>query len=369
MAQSGTTSARAVACRPVRLPPCRALALRRRSRLQRGGGHRRHPRAPCAPGSRRAAARGSSSWSTTPARTAPPSGCAAGRRRAHPGPAQRRQPRQGLLGAPRHARGRAASCGCTATPTARRRSPRCRRCSRDRRGRRRRRRLAPRAGRARRPPPAAAAPDRRAHVRRALPRSSLGEPTHDLFCGFKLWRGRRRRGGLRARSTSTAGRSTPRRSRSPARWATACARSASCGATARARGCRCRAWSCPSSASCWRRARHVRRQAERAAPSPPPIRRRRGPDGSARTGCRSAATSAAPSSRCSALAALALRRSPGCCCASRCKRRPLRRRRRATSSLDQMQYLNWLRQAAEHVLVGNLYDLAPGPRTSCIPGC
>jgi hypothetical protein len=36
--------------------------------------------------------------------------------------------------------------------------------------------------------------------------------------------------------------------------------------------------------------------------------------------------------------------------------------------LDQMQYLNWLRQASEHVLVGNLYDLAPGPRSFLHPG-
>jgi hypothetical protein len=36
--------------------------------------------------------------------------------------------------------------------------------------------------------------------------------------------------------------------------------------------------------------------------------------------------------------------------------------------LDQLQYLNWLRQASEHVLVGNLYDLAPGPRSFLHPG-
>jgi hypothetical protein len=36
--------------------------------------------------------------------------------------------------------------------------------------------------------------------------------------------------------------------------------------------------------------------------------------------------------------------------------------------LDQLQYLNWLRQAVEHVLVGNLYDLAPGPRCFLHPG-
>ena len=37
--------------------------------------------------------------------------------------------------------------------------------------------------------------------------------------------------------------------------------------------------------------------------------------------------------------------------------------------VDQLQYLNWLRQAGEHVAVGNLYDLAPGPNTSCTRAC
>ena len=36
--------------------------------------------------------------------------------------------------------------------------------------------------------------------------------------------------------------------------------------------------------------------------------------------------------------------------------------------LDQMQYLNWLRQAGEHGLISNLYDLADGPRTFLHPG-
>lgn len=35
---------------------------------------------------------------------------------------------------------------------------------------------------------------------------------------------------------------------------------------------------------------------------------------------------------------------------------------------DQMQYLNWTRQAGEHVLIENLYDLAPGPRSFLHPG-
>ena len=36
--------------------------------------------------------------------------------------------------------------------------------------------------------------------------------------------------------------------------------------------------------------------------------------------------------------------------------------------VDQMQYLNWLRQAGDHVLVENLYDLDDGPRTFLHPG-
>jgi hypothetical protein len=36
--------------------------------------------------------------------------------------------------------------------------------------------------------------------------------------------------------------------------------------------------------------------------------------------------------------------------------------------VDQMQYLNWLRQAGDHVLVENLYDLDPGPRSFLHPG-
>jgi hypothetical protein len=36
--------------------------------------------------------------------------------------------------------------------------------------------------------------------------------------------------------------------------------------------------------------------------------------------------------------------------------------------LDQLQYLGWIRQASEHVLVGDLYDLAPGPRSFLHPG-
>ena len=36
--------------------------------------------------------------------------------------------------------------------------------------------------------------------------------------------------------------------------------------------------------------------------------------------------------------------------------------------LDQMQYFNWLRQAADHGLIANYYDLKPGPRPFLHPG-
>jgi hypothetical protein len=36
--------------------------------------------------------------------------------------------------------------------------------------------------------------------------------------------------------------------------------------------------------------------------------------------------------------------------------------------VDQMQYLNWLRQAGDHVLIENLYDLDDGPRAFLHPG-
>ncbi len=36
--------------------------------------------------------------------------------------------------------------------------------------------------------------------------------------------------------------------------------------------------------------------------------------------------------------------------------------------VDQLQYLNWLRQAGHHIAVANLYDLAPGPHSFVHPG-
>ena len=112
----------------------------------------------------------------------------AARRRAHPGAAQRGQPRQGLLRAPRDA-GRARRPAAALRRRLRelvRLAPQA--AGRDRRGRRRRRRLAPRQGRA-----ASAAASRcgagSSGARSSLLcRAVLREPTSDLFCGFKLWR-------------------------------------------------------------------------------------------------------------------------------------------------------------------------------------
>ena len=36
--------------------------------------------------------------------------------------------------------------------------------------------------------------------------------------------------------------------------------------------------------------------------------------------------------------------------------------------VDQAQYLNWVREAGSHVLIGNVYDLEPGPRSFLHPG-
>ena len=181
----------------------------------------RHGDAACAAGSRRPAA----PWEIVVVDNASTDGTAeraraAARRRAHARAAQRRQPRQGLLGAPRDARRarRAAAAlrrrlrslaGVAAGPAVAALDEGADVVVGSR--------LAPR--RARRAPPAAAAPDRRAHVRRSCAALVLREPTRDLFCGFKLWRADGRGGRLRARRGSTAGRSTPRCWRSPARSA------------------------------------------------------------------------------------------------------------------------------------------------------
>ena len=328
------------------------LALRRRSRLQRGAVDPRRGRADARPargaGPPVGADRGRQ---REPGRHRRPARAAA-RRRAHPGPAQRRQPRQGLLRAPRHA-------GRARRPAAalRRRlrgsfAVAAHAAGRDRRGRRRRRRLAARRGRA-----ASAAASRcgagSSGARSSLLcRAVLREPTSDLFCGFKLWRADAAATPSTGARSSTAGPSTPRRSRSPARSASACARSGSSGTTARARGCRWLRVLVPVVRELAAARRHVRREVAR-----PGARVGRGRElrrlTCARSGWRWARWHSRPS--------------PGCCCASATKGGYV-----AGGDgflvLDQMQYLNWLRQSGSHLLIGNLYDLAPGPRTFLHPG-
>ena len=82
----------------------------------------------------------------------------------------------------------AASCACTATPTARPRWRRCRRCSRCSR--------TPTSSWARAWPRGPEVGQRQPLPRRIVGRSFvllcravLSEPTTDLYCGFKLWRG------------------------------------------------------------------------------------------------------------------------------------------------------------------------------------
>ena len=185
-----------------------------------------------------------------------------GRARA-PAP-QRAQPRQGLLDAPRHARG------------ARRAAPALRRRLREltalaaadaRADRGRRRGRGSRLAEARRSATASrCAGGSSGRSFQQLCRLVLREPTSDLFCGFKLWRARPRSMRIRA-PASRAGPSTPRCSRWRAPSATGSARPASCGRTARARasdGAHPRAGG----------ARAVRRAAPRApgsaAPGDPP---------------------------------------------------------------------------------------------------
>ncbi len=80
-----------------------------------------------------------------------------------------------------------------------------------------------------------------------LVRLVLREPTYDLFCGFKLWRGAAA-DAVFARQRVTAGPSTRSPPRWHAAWGSGCARSASAGVTARTPG-----WGCcgRSSPLCW----------------------------------------------------------------------------------------------------------------------
>ncbi len=38
-------------------------------------------------------------------------------------------------------------------------------------------------------------------------------------------------------------------------------------------------------------------------------------------------------------------------------------------TVDQLQYLNWIRQASDHGAVQNLYDLSESPRSFVHPAC
>ena len=185
-------------------------------------------------------------------------------RRAHPRPRQRRQPRQGLLRAPRHARRDAASCGCTATPTARPRSSRCRSCSSAIEHARRRGGL---AARVRRAGSHRRQPLRRRIVGRSfvlLCRAGAARADHATCSAASSCGARRPRPRSTGARSSTAGRSTPRRWRSRAPSASACARSASSGATARARASRWCGCSSPWCGSSRAARRHVRREVARA---------------------------------------------------------------------------------------------------------
>ena len=162
--------------------------------VQRGRGHRDHPRARCTPRSTGSGSGTRSSSSTTPAATARRT---SSRRSAIHSCAccatRRTSARADRCGA--GCWRRAGSCGCTATPTA------VRRC--DALGRmlelsgrlRRRRRLAAGRGRGGRAAPAAAAPDRGAQLRAALPRGAARAHARPVLRLQAVARGGRR-GGL-----------------------------------------------------------------------------------------------------------------------------------------------------------------------------
>ena len=349
--------------RPHRLTARAApVALRRRPRLQRGRGHRRDGRARCASG---LDAHG------------PPVGADRGRQREHrrhrrrwsrrsldgdarPAAAQRREPRQGLLRAPRDARRRAASCGCTATPTARRSLPSL--------------------------PALLAALDDGADVvvgsrlaegarvgrrqplrRRIVGRSSspcagwsCASRRSDLFCGFKLWRARRptavsahhaRRLDVRRRGAGAgarAGLPDPR-----GRHRVERPRGLAAVDAARARAGRARAGRRPPG--------HVRREVARRGPHATPAASawRDAPRLSRRRGARSAGAGRAVA-QLAPLAGLLLRVRTKGGTGHRRRRLPGRSTRCSTSTGCARRATTWLS--------ANLYDLAPGPRSFLHPG-
>ena len=102
-------------------------------------------------------------------------------------------------------------------------------------------------------------------LRRALPARAVASRPRDLYCGFKLWRGRGGRGRVRAHAPRRLGLRRRGARHGPRAGLPARARPASSGPTARARGCRCRGCSCRPCASC---CAPGRTSAARRAPAP-----------------------------------------------------------------------------------------------------
>ena len=205
-------------------------------------------------------------------------------------------------------------------------------------------------GRAARAPPAAAPPDRRAQRSSLLCRAVLREPTSDLFCGFKLWR--------ETAATAVYG----------ARELDGWMFDAETLALARALGFRLRevgvVWSdregsrlsmarvlVPVVRELAAARRHVRREVARRGPGLGRGRELRLT--CARWGWRWARWHS--------------RRSPDCCCAWR-PRAATSRAPTASSCSTRCSTSTGCARPASHVLIANLYDLAPGPRSFLHPG-
>ena len=292
---------------------------------------------------------------------------AAARRRARPGPAQRRATAARATRCGAACWRRAATCGCTATPTARLVRRRCRRMLElDRRsadvvvGSRLADGRAASAGASRCGAGSSGARSCCCAARCCASRRA------DLFCGFKLWRADAGRGRLRARRARRLdvrrrdARDGPRARLPAARDRDRVDRPRGLAAVdaARARA--------GGRASCSRRARapSVRARASRGPRRPPESAEAAEPRaeltcaaGSRRRGGRAGARSRARAGL-----------SPGCCCASGCKGGVRRPAATATSCSTRCSTSTGCARPASHVLIGNLYDLAPGPAHVPAPG-